>query len=73
MSDVSEEIRRAVSGTRPTGAVRATDQFDLIRAEVRSALLHAHVRLGGEWSWQATDDRILDVVDRWLESKRSER
>jgi hypothetical protein len=66
MTDIADSIRKAVQ--RPG----AEDDYETIRAEVHSALLQAHVRLTGgrAWSYAPTDVRLLDIVDRWLESKK---
>jgi hypothetical protein len=65
MTDIADSIRKAVQ--RPE-----TDDYETIRAEVHSILLRAHVRLTGgrEWNYAPTDVRLLDIVDRWLESKK---
>jgi hypothetical protein len=69
MTDVADEIRRAVGTTRPK-TDDAEEAFRKTRAEARGALIKAHYELAGEaWGWTVNDDRVLDIVDRWLHQK----
>jgi hypothetical protein len=76
MSDIADDIRRAVNAGRPDAppsALRSgeqlVDDFMKLRAHVRGTLIYAHRELVGD-EWSVTDDRVLDAVTNWLESKR---
>lgn len=69
MTDVADEIRKAVAGTVPHRS-ESDEAFAKVRAECRGALLKAHFALtGGHWEWLTTDDKVVDIVDRWLHQK----
>jgi hypothetical protein len=79
MTDVADDIRKAVAetrvGTAPPAAFRnqtrePDEDFMKLRAHVRGTMIAAKHQLvpGGEWL--VTDDRILDVITAWLENNR---
>ena len=76
MSDVAENIRRAVGEIRqdaPPSSLRPPqpdEDFAKLRAHVRGTLIYAHRQLVGD-EWMPLDDRILDAVTNWLEGKRT--
>jgi hypothetical protein len=65
MSDIEEDIRRAA----PRAGER-DEEFMKLRAHVRGTLLDAWKQLVPTGEWLIIDDRILDTVTNWMESKR---
>jgi hypothetical protein len=74
MSDIAEDIRKAVDQGRPPPRSAASqdmyeEAFMKLRAKVRGTLIAAHRELIGD-EWLVNDDRILDIIDTWLAQKR---
>lgn len=78
MSDVAEEIRRAIKGElpphgdAPPSSLRGQpdEEFMKLRAHVFGTLLYAHRQLSGD-EFSVVDDRVISAVMNWMESKRS--
>jgi len=67
MSDIADEIKRAVTQDRP---VQRDETFMRLRSEIRGAVIRAHLEYTGpNYPWSPVDDRILDILDRWLDNK----
>lgn len=71
MTDIADEIRKAVaSGAPPRNPGETDEEFMKLRAHVRGTLISANRQLTGTDEHSVTDDRILDIVTAWLEAKR---
>lgn len=68
MSDIADDIRDAVNRTRPLS--ERDEDFLKLRAHVRGTLLAAWRELVRDGEWLVIDDRVLDTVTNWMESKR---
>jgi hypothetical protein len=68
MTDVAADMQKIVKGLQPRND-HAEEDFMKIRAKVRGAILAAHRELVGD-EWLVNDDRILDIIDTWLQQKR---
>lgn len=67
MSDVEADIRKAVQNDRP---VNRDETFLRLRSEIRGAVIRAHLEYTGpNHLWSPVDDRVLDILDRWLDNK----
>jgi hypothetical protein len=71
MTDVKADMKSIVDAVHRQHNHKPYEDEDFakLRAHVRGTLIAAHRQLIGD-EWQTNDDRILDIIDTWMNQKR---
>ena len=70
MTDIADDIRKAVGAANRASVHPPDEAFETIRAEVHGALWRAWAKLVPDGRVTPVDVRIHDIVDEWLRQKK---